>query len=172
MEPTTDSPTWTVTLSPSAEAFNAAADARIAAKRSAAGRKAAATRRANREAAARTRTMEHTAAVIAANPNGARIMATPPAAPARPPLSIPEVLALAKIIDAAEHGAYVRRLVDDRLVEGVARCITGQPGGGFLHADQDIRDGFLHVSALGEFWWPIGELVESIGVGEFAVDSK
>lgn len=85
------------------------------------------------------------------------------------PFTIRDAVAVNKIIDAAQRCAHVRWLDDGDIAEGVARCIA-HDGGGFLGGDEDVRDGFLHVSGITERWLPVVDLIGMVARGEFAVD--
>lgn len=83
-----------------------------------------------------------------------------------------DVLELYTILDAAARGARVRWMTDNHdILDGVARCIA-HDGGGFLSADEDVRDGFLHVSGISEWWLPVREIMAKVRVGAFAVDEQ
>jgi hypothetical protein len=89
-------------------------------------------------------------------------------------LTAGDVFNLHTILDAAARGARVRWLADGNdvdILDGVARCIA-HDGGGLLRADEDVRDGFLHVSGMGEHWLPVRQIMAKVSVGTFAVDER
>lgn len=86
-------------------------------------------------------------------------------------VSVADVHALAEIVHAAIDSKPVRWVNDaGDLNEGTARAISHH-GGGFLTDDDDVRDGFLHISAGGEYWLPVPRLVDMLRRGEFVVQS-
>lgn len=86
------------------------------------------------------------------------------------PLTISDVVALQTILTAAQQTRRVQYLLTNgEVVEGVARAIAHH-GGGFLRNDEDVRDGYLHVSQFGEVWLPIKHVMEQVKRGEFVVD--
>lgn len=89
------------------------------------------------------------------------------------PLTIADVLDLNVILTAAQRCSHIRWLNRESgaICEGVARCIAHDQGG-FLSADEDVRDGFLHVSGIGEQWIPVGDLMKLVREGGFAVDDR
>lgn len=86
------------------------------------------------------------------------------------PVTMNDLHALTEITDAAIHCYRVRRLMPgtDNVIEGVARSI-GDERGNFLRRDQDCRDGYLRVSGLFEYFWPVQELMPQIHEATFVV---
>lgn len=78
--------------------------------------------------------------------------------------------ALTEIVDACIHGYKVARLMPDgsTVIEGVARSI-GDEQGNFLRRDEDVRNGFLRVSGVFEYFWPVRELMPQVHGAEFVV---
>jgi hypothetical protein len=87
------------------------------------------------------------------------------------PLTFRQMSELQALMPAVQGCRPVRWLVDDTnvLCEGTARAIT-HIGGGFLNADEDIRDGFVWISGTMEHWLPVREVMAKISKGEFAID--
>jgi hypothetical protein len=85
-------------------------------------------------------------------------------------LTMGDACTLADIIRAAQGGKRVRWLVDSGdVMEGVARSI-GDTDGTFLRAGQDVRDGYLRISATFEHYLPVAEVIAKCQAGEFAID--
>lgn len=85
------------------------------------------------------------------------------------PFTIADTVHIETIMHAAQQGARVRWLDNGDLREGVARCIA-HDGGGFLQSDEDVRDGFLHVSGMFEQWLPVTKLLGMVERGEFGIE--
>lgn len=89
----------------------------------------------------------------------------------RAALTIAEVQALAKIIQAAHLRMRVARMVpgSDEPVRGQARGLVVSPDNpAFLRADADVRDAYLWVTTIFEQFWPVSELVREIARGDLA----
>jgi hypothetical protein len=85
-------------------------------------------------------------------------------------MNLTRTMNIAYVVQAAEHSATVRRLVDGEVVTGTARSIATR-GGHFAVDTDDVRELFLHVTVgpLGsELLWPLVELADQHAVGEFA----
>lgn len=89
-----------------------------------------------------------------------------------PPLTAAAVRALFVIVDAAQRGARVARLLDSGdVVEGTARhIVAGVDDFGFLRSDEDVRNGYLRVTTTGGFdvAWKVVDLIEPTMDGRFA----
>lgn len=92
-------------------------------------------------------------------------------------LTVPEVSALATILDAASSGRRVRWLGDDgsTVHEGVARHVVAGPEPHqwhFLPKGQDVRDAWLRITSRTglDHAVPVARLVELVHGGGFAVD--
>lgn len=86
------------------------------------------------------------------------------------PFTMADLHAVSEISDACIHGYRVRRLMPTGgILKGVARCI-GDERGNYLRRDEDVRDGFLRVSGILEYFWPIREIMPQIHVGELIID--
>lgn len=90
------------------------------------------------------------------------------------PLSVGDVLDLAKLIEFGAANQRVVRAIDDgngdyNLVEGVARSL-GKDGGGMAW-DTDVRDMYLWVSGTFEYFWPVSELLDDMRNGRFGARS-
>lgn len=87
-------------------------------------------------------------------------------------LNISDAVTIADILRVAQGNKPVTRLVEGgALVSGTARAITHE-GGGFLGANDDVREGFLWVTTHTGFeqWWPVAEMVPLVQAGEIALD--
>jgi hypothetical protein len=86
-------------------------------------------------------------------------------------LNMRNVTAAAQVMAAAEGNRRVRRLVDDRVVEGVARSIGDQQGY-FVRGDAPLEELYLRVTGSTgfDYYWPLPELMQQVLCGEFAVD--
>jgi hypothetical protein len=82
------------------------------------------------------------------------------------------MLALADIVRAAESGARVRRVTESGdVVEGVARHLVTSPDSLIFPGDgDDVRDCYLRVTAMFEWFWPVAELIDQRVGGEFGID--
>ena len=84
-------------------------------------------------------------------------------------LTVQDLLALAKIVDAAISTAKVARLRDDGVVVyGIARCV-GDANGCAMHGE-DVRAMHLRVTTREgwEVFWPVADLIAEAHSGEFA----
>jgi hypothetical protein len=92
------------------------------------------------------------------------------------PITIPQIIQLHTIVDAASRSAKVRWLGDDSYTihEGTARHIVQGPDNfGFIGADQDVRNAYLRITSVTgmEYAVPIRRLMHLVEMGGFAVDS-
>lgn len=89
------------------------------------------------------------------------------------PLTVSALTRLGMIAEAVEQGRKVARLTPEGEVEwGVARALT-RDGGGFLTGADDVRDGYVWVSAgnrLFERWWPVSDLLAAFDRGGVSLD--
>lgn len=85
-------------------------------------------------------------------------------------LTIPAVMALSVIAEAASRGARVARVTADSVFYGTARSI-GTPDGGFIRTGEDIRDATLRVTLKSgwDAYWPIQELMDEVLSHQFCV---
>jgi hypothetical protein len=87
-------------------------------------------------------------------------------------LSVSNACTIADILRAAQGNQPVTRLLENgQVVVGTARAITHE-GGGFLGADDDVREGFLWMTMGSGFeqWWPMSEIVPLVQSGEIALN--
>lgn len=79
--------------------------------------------------------------------------------------------AISPILEAAIGNKRVRRLVDERIIEGTARSV-GDDRGNHARRDEDVRDLYLRVTTVHgwEAFWPVAELMRDVEQGLFAVD--
>lgn len=85
------------------------------------------------------------------------------------PLTVRTLVHLSTLAGACQRTERVRWLLEGGvLAEGTARCFAHE-GGGFLGADEDVRDAFVHISGHGEVWLPVMDVVALMERGEFAV---
>lgn len=85
--------------------------------------------------------------------------------------TIHDATALADIIRAAQGNKHVRRLIDDRIVEGTARSV-GDANFNFALDGEDVRDLFLRVTTV-DGWdvgWPLTQLIDDLAKGFLAFD--
>lgn len=88
-------------------------------------------------------------------------------------LTIPDVVSIGAIVEAAQHSYKVARLMDSGdVVEGTARSI-GNQNGAFLATGDDVRDGYLRVTTMQgmEVFWPVHALVSDHQATTFVVRS-
>jgi hypothetical protein len=87
------------------------------------------------------------------------------------PVTVQLATHLAAIVSAAQRGARVAWLHDDRVGYGTARSI-GDEGGGFARADEDIRNCHLRVTTdLGfELFVPMSDVLARYADGTFVLD--
>jgi len=88
------------------------------------------------------------------------------------PLTVGDLKALAYIKEAVRLGSRVRWQNDyGDILDGVARAFT-HDGGGFLNHDtDDVRDHYVHVSGMMEYWLPVIHIVGLIRDGLFVADA-
>lgn len=95
-----------------------------------------------------------------------------------PPLTAPDVLALAAIVQAAREGVRVVRVMPGdhnaagQIVHGTARHIVTDEHAMFPGADVDIRTCMLRVTGGGigaDYFWPLPELVTAYQDSAFLV---
>lgn len=92
------------------------------------------------------------------------------------PLTAPDVLALAAIVQAAHGGARVGRATEEGALAGpvqygTARHIVLDERCLFPGPDTDIRDCELWVSCgISERFWPVALLVEEYHAGTFVIN--
>lgn len=91
-------------------------------------------------------------------------------------LTIPELVALWTVTDAAARTAPVARVIEDTnlrgdAVYGTARSV-GDKQGNFLGPRDDVRNGHLRVTLRSGFevFWPVSTLTEELKQGLFVVD--
>lgn len=87
-------------------------------------------------------------------------------------LTVAQLTRLGMIAEAVEQGRRIARLLPDGEIEwGIARAFT-HDGGGFLSGADDVRDGFIWVSAgnrLSERWWSVSDLLLAFDRGEVSL---
>lgn len=88
-------------------------------------------------------------------------------------LTVSEAVGLGMIMQAAQRGAVVARVMDvpDGFVWGTARSV-GDERGVFARPGEDVRDCFLRVTLSSGFeaFWPVTVLVEEYSQSLFVVD--
>jgi hypothetical protein len=92
------------------------------------------------------------------------------------PLSVYDVRALAALEQAAQAGARVARLMGHgHVIEGIARHFTVDERGAFPGPNDDLRTCLLRVTAsggaVGEFFWPVAELMAEWADTTFVIRS-
>jgi hypothetical protein len=86
------------------------------------------------------------------------------------PLTLHALRQLAALADCVYAGQPItRELPGGTVVTGVGRAFT-RDGGGFLGPEEDVRDGYVHVSGITEQWWPVADLLDGIGNGTVALN--
>ncbi len=71
-----------------------------------------------------------------------------------------EAVSIGQVSLACRDGARVRWLTESGdIVEGVARHITRNDTGTLLTGEDDVRDGFLRVSATMEWFLPMSQVL-------------
>lgn len=87
-------------------------------------------------------------------------------------LTLTDLVALETIAGVAQRCAKVARYDKNSgdVVYGHARHICRDTLGNFLRGDEDVRDGLLRVTLRSGFeaFWPVRELMQDVGKGEFA----
>lgn len=85
----------------------------------------------------------------------------------RAPLTSVTVLALAKIVQAAQLTARVSRMTPEGdVLRGTVRNLVVSPDNPvFLRATDEVRDAYLWVSGVWEHFWPVSELVGEVARG-------
>lgn len=94
--------------------------------------------------------------------------------PNHPPLTGVTVLALTEIIALAHVGATVTWLNEHGdQITGVARhLVKDSCTAALLGSQDDIRDAFLRISGMFEYFLPVSEVLDKMAAGAFTVHAK
>ncbi len=84
-------------------------------------------------------------------------------------LTVADLAALTIMFDACS-GRKVMWLENETTMKGEVRCFSAKPyGEGMLHAYEDVRDGYLHISGMFEHWLPVRDVLRLIKEDKFLV---
>lgn len=88
------------------------------------------------------------------------------------PLNVATLHRLAGLARCVEGGKPITRVVGEHTVYGIARAFTHE-GGGFLGADDDVREAYVWMSGgslFSEQWWPVYKLLAGLEDGTVALN--